>query len=156
MKPMPESVKSMWVGIPLANPGTSDRRFDIKLGCKEVIVALAIDYSWIGSPTIGTDVVAAALWRKSDTIPAGTIWDNADSPDMVWNRTEALNVVAESIRAGFADHIAFPRPIALIRPPRLWVETQVVTGVTYEARLYYLIREINDEDLAKLMVKDHA
>ena len=156
-QPMPESVKSVRVGVALPAAATpKSAKFEIKIGDDEVMILQAMEYSWYGTLQVGQNLVVAGLWRKSDEHPPGQIAENAGSPDMIWNRNEAISFVAESADAGRSGFVTFPRPLVLIRPPRLLLLTLTVTAVQYEARLYYALRRVSSDDLARLMVKDHA
>jgi len=153
---MPESVKWVAVHQYIATPtGETGFAFNLKLADDEVMMLLALHYWWSGVLAAGNGSVTLALWRKTDTDPSN-VFDEDDSPDMIWSEKHGLKWVTESLVASKARDITFPWPIVLIRPPRAIIGTGLFTAMRVTMRLYYTLREVREEDLARLMVKDHA
>ena len=155
-QPMPESVKSTRVGVPGIQAAKKGFKFPCLIAPDEVMILLAIDYWWHSILAVGNNVMQFGIWRKSDADCPSSIFASGGSPDMIFSRVEKTLHVAESIKQGDRDFITLPWPMVLIRPPRLMVETAVMTSFVLDMRLWYLLRNVNDVDLAKLMVKDHA
>lgn len=132
--------------------------FDIKIGPKEVMILMGLHYWWYGTLQIGDNVAHLGLWRKTDSDPSATVWSSGAFQDMMWHRVTCISegAAGESVVSGDAAEITFPYPIVLIRSPRALIEVQTVINVAWSMRLYYLLREVSNEELAKLMVKDHA
>ena len=151
---LPESVKVARAGmsVALTLEGTP---FPMHLGDNEVAILLSLYYWWYGALGAGSNNAGMGLWRKTDSDPPGGDL-LTDHTDMLWNIIESVEFVTESVVASGKDHIIFPWPLVLIRPPRLMTWMQVFASLRVEVRLFYLIQEISDEELAKLMVKDHA
>ncbi|KKL89745.1 hypothetical protein LCGC14_1911620 [marine sediment metagenome] len=157
-QPMPESVKVARAGHVIATPTTiAGEKFDIKIGPDEIMVLLAFHWWWraeLGAAGVG-DVVMG-LWRKSETMPPGNDCFE-ESPDMIWAQTDTIFTTAVGQDdLSNAAYITLPWPLTLIRPPQFVMRTTRLLNIRAEMRLYYLLREISNVDLAKLMVKDHA
>jgi len=153
--PLPESVKvALATFVPDATV-TGDT-FDMNLGINEVAVMLSLYYWWKGVPAAGGNFCRMAIWRKSDEKydPAGLVFNR--HTDIIWDLMEIYNFVTESVWCGGKGHVIFPWPVILIRPPRLLAQVALMTTPIVSARIYYLIQKVSDEELAKLMVKDHA
>ncbi len=155
-QPMPESVKSVRVGTNAVQAVMKGFKFEVLIAPDEVMILLAIDYWYHQANAVGVNIVEIGLWRKSDTDCHNTIFDGCSSPDMVFSRMTSDLAVAESIKMGDSAFITLPWPLVLIRPPRLMLKTTNITALLLDFRLWYLLRKVNDVDLAKLMVKDHA
>ena len=155
-QPLPESVKVARAAHDIVEPTTIDgQRFDIKMGPDEVMVLLAFHVWWTALSATGNNAVHMGLWRKSESMPQGTNCF-VSSPDMIWAEKDALFHDTVVTDGGKSQYIQLPWPMILIRPPQYCVRTVIMTNFFSEMRLYYLLRDVNDVDLAKLMVKDHA
>lgn len=131
--------------------------FDVKLGDNEVMILKAMHYWWYGLLQPGINVGHFGLWRKTDSDPPANVWVSGAKTDMVWHGLAGvLYAVGQSIRATEGETITFPDPLVLIRPPRLVMIMELVQAVNWSMRIYYVLRKVSDEQLAKLMVKDHA
>ncbi len=155
-QPMPESVKTARVGINGPVNVLSGFKFEVNIAPDEVMILLAIDYWYNYVSAVGANEIQHALWRKSETDAPNTIFDAGGSPDMLFSRIDKVIQIAESLKTADKEFISLPWPLILIRPPRLMCRTVAVTAFTLEWRLWYLLRKVNDVDLARLMVKDHA
>lgn len=156
VKSMPESVKWTEIHGLIATPGDENTPYKVKLGGDEVMILLGIHYWWHGTLTAAANAVHMGLWRKTDSDPPTNVYADGDSPDMVWSEEYVSEFVTESLVASKARDITFPRPIVLVRAPRAIFSMAALANVYYSMRLYYLLSEVSDVDLAKLMVKDHA
>ncbi len=151
-QPMPESVKVAPARLAL-DTGIKGVVFPMKLGVNEVAILLSLYYAAEMSGTAGYNILRYGLWRKSDTDPAAM---EDDHTDMIWETADVNMFITESISFLTKEHVVFPWPLTLIRAPRLVGLRSNTVGGSINMRLYYLTRTVKDEDLAKLMVKDHA
>ena len=148
---LPESVKIARAQLNL-DTSLEGAKFPVYLGDDEVAVLLSIYYYWSMAATAGFNVAQFGLWRKTDTDPAAM---ESDHTDMIWEGVSALSYVTESLQLSGSEHIILPWPLILVRAPRL-VGLRIGAIAAVYMRLYYLIQKVSDEELAKLMVKDHA
>lgn len=149
---LPESVKIARAGLPLALT-LEGLPFPVNLGQNEVMVLLSLYYTFEITVTVGFCTTRFGLWRKTDTNPAAM---QTDHTDMIWETGDARVYVNESTESSDREHVIFPWPLILIRPPRL-VGLRIQADASHvDMRLYYLIQKVSDEKLAELMVKDHA
>jgi hypothetical protein len=154
---LPETVKSIEVHALISEAAPLEgHKYDIKIARDEVMVLLSLYYWWYGVLNAGANTVNIGLWRKTDSNPPVGIWAAGALEDMVWSKQETVQFVTESVKASSSEHVIFPRPIVLIRPPRLLLRTSFITGVAFSVRLYYQLVNVTPEELTKLMVKDHA
>ena len=151
---LPESVKTCRTGIETTTSKTGSP-FPMTLGTDEIAILLSFYYWWRGVVAAGNNVINIGLWRKTDTdSPSAGL--TIDHTDMVWNLCENINFVTESVKQSGKEHVILPYPLVLIRAPRLEAYRSTFTAVAVEMRLFYFIEKVTDEELAKLMVKDHA
>lgn len=149
---MPESVKMASARLSL-DTGVTGVVFPLRLGMNEVAVLLSLYYAGYMLPTAGYNVLMFGLWRKSDTDPPAM---ESDHTDMLWETVDSRQYTTESLSFTVREHVIFPQPLALLRAPRL-VGTRLNTTAAYiNMRLFYFNRTVSDEELARLMVKDHA
>ena len=127
--------------------------FPMNLGPNEVIVLLSFYWNIIGSMNAGVNIGYMGLWRKTDSNPPAMVTGHTD---MIWSIRVQNYFTTESVISSWNEHVILPWPLVLIRPPRLIGLATVMTGVSMEMRLFHIIQEVTDEELAKLMVKDHA
>jgi len=127
--------------------------FPMNLGVNEVAILLSFYWSAIGTPVAGTNLGYIGLWRKTDADPAAIMVVHTD---MIWSLRVQILHVAETVRSSWHEHVILPWPLILIRAPRLIGLSDTFTAVTIQMRLFYTIQKVSDEELAKLMVKDHA
>lgn len=155
VQPMPESVKVARVGF---TPGGTlgGETFPMIMGDDEVVVLMSLDYWWRGTLAAGENRVEMGLWRKSDEANDPPLVPFIEHTDMIWGTVVSIDFTTESHANSGKDHIVFPWPMVLIRPPRFLARVLVLTGSLIEARLYYHTRKVTDIELARLMVKDHA
>ncbi|MBA7687601.1 hypothetical protein ES703_96065 [subsurface metagenome] len=148
---LPESVKMVRAQLSL-DTSMGGVKFPIHLGDDEVAVLLSLYWYWSMAATAGYNIVQLGLWRKTDTDPAAM---ESEHTDMIWEGVSALSYVTESLQLSGSEHIILPWPLILVRAPRL-VGLRIGAIAAVYMRLYYLIQKVSDEELAKLMVKDHA
>ncbi|MBA7682112.1 hypothetical protein ES703_90458 [subsurface metagenome] len=149
---LPESVKIARVELPL-DLALSGSPFPVNMGHDEIMVLLSLYCTWEMTATAGYDIVRFGLWRKSDTDPVAM---RTDHTDMIWETSDVRLFVTESMAFSSREHIVFPHPLVLIRPPRLVGLRVQTAGAHVDMRLYHIIRKVSSDELAKLMVKDHA
>lgn len=127
--------------------------FAMNMGKNEVILLMALDFSWSGIGAAGENIISVGLWKKTDTDPVTVITDHSD---MIWTRVIRVKHVAESIGTSGSEFLVFPAPLVLIRAPRIVGTSAVFTSPQTIMRIHYKILKVTDKDLAELMVKDHA
>ncbi|MBA7678312.1 hypothetical protein ES703_86585 [subsurface metagenome] len=150
---LPESVKTSRVSI-AADTSMGGVPFPMHLGDNEVAVLLSIWYFWYGAPTAASNIVYFGLWRKTDSDPSAM---GTAHTDMLWRLSEhVLSAVGGTVRTSGKGHVILPWPLILIRPPRLVGLRAAFASATVDMQLFYTIQKVSDEELAKLMVKDHA
>lgn len=153
---MPESVKTSYQVIIQAAPSPKEGSpFQILIGHDEVMVLLGLHYFWTMGFGAGNNVVDIGLWRKTDTDPTRSIPEETGD-DMIWSEEATVLFVTESISSSEHREFIFPKPLVLIRAPRLMWRYTVGTDFVLGMRLYYELREVTEVELAKLMIKDHA
>jgi len=148
-----ESLKSIGIDD-LGSLTITGVKAPIGLGNDEIIELMALDYNLaVSNMGVGSNSVCLGLYRKSEKLPRG-IGYNEDS-DMIWSLRWRQRFVTESLEASKNGHIAFPSSIMLIRPPQMVHRYSGYTGLVVHLRLYYKIRRVSKEEIAKLMLKDH-
>ena len=149
---LPETVKIAWAELSL-DTSISGSPFPLHLGVNEVAILLSFYYHWRGGSGVGDNLASVGIWRKTDTDPTGIFIAHTD---MIWTLSEGNRFIAESVWQSGKEHVILPWPLVLIRAPRLVGLREIFTSVTVDMRLFYIIQKVSDEELAKLMVKDHA
>lgn len=127
--------------------------FAMNMGKNEVILLMALDFSWNGVAAAGENIISVGLWKKTDTDPTTVITEHSD---MLWTRVIRVKHVAESVGSSGSEFLVFPAPLVLIRAPRIVGTSAVFTSPQTIMRLQYRILKVSDKDLAELMVKDHS
>lgn len=156
MSHLPETIKSIIAVYSAIEAVKVGKRFELALGPNEVMVVLAIDYNFHGTVAAGNNVIRWGLWRKTDALPAGSIHALAGSQDMIFSRISSAEFVTESLASSGDGFITLPWPLVLIRPPQLLYRTSDYATMSLMVRLWYVLHEVSNDELAKLMVKDHA
>ena len=160
---LPESVKFAKVSFGTTIGVNSVGGHDLKLmlGPKEIALLLSFrlvcpsglnnnfQFTWVlyrkslPAPLTLVDIGTIGFARKDDIFAVGVLQ----------MRTEA----GSGYVGGPTDDFTFPYPLVVVRNPALWIRN--IDGGADEpimAILYYLVQKVTDEELAKLMVKDHA
>lgn len=161
---LPETVKFAKIGyVCTADANTVDGRdFKLMLGPKEIALLLSIRVFIDFAPITDGEAVWA-LYRKS--LPAALTQDDMGATPHFWAEKDdicAYGCVRYKGEPGGGnagnqmDDYVFPHPLVVIRNPALWIINRQGSSFPHFAMLYYLTRTVTDEDLAKLMVKDHA
>jgi len=149
---LPESVKIARARLSL-DVSLAGVPFPLNLGTNEVAILLSFYYHWFGVATAAANTIYMGIWKKTDTNPPVI---STSHTDMIWNLIETLTFVTESLKQSGKEHVILPQPLVLVRAPRLVGFHASFTSATLEMRLFYRIQRVSDEELAKLMVKDHA
>lgn len=130
------------------------------LGEDEVAIVLAAKLAHRGAST--AHVQQWLSRRSTKKIPTDLTWANEagswqdDGSVFDWFasfKTEHTAVGVEN--RSCEEYKVYPYPIVLIRDPSMLVFSNMAT-VLCTVILYYLIEKVTNEQLAKLMVKDHA
>lgn len=147
---LPETVKIEKVSL-TCDGNVVTAKADWGIGPKEVAVLLAVRF--IVDTLPDNAVWFWALNRKSQGQPSEiTMAETAGLTDIIaGGGGSTLTKVGQFCAA---EDFTFPYPVILLRPSQIMVEG--TTGITCGAYLYYLVERVSDEDLAKLMVKDHG
>lgn len=130
----------------------------IDLGELEIALLLAYDLQFIMPPNIGNARASAYLTRE--TMPLDT-----DTGDVIarWATLKSV-IIAQGVvtndagNAGALDRCFYrvlPYPVILIRPPTIVVEGNNA-AIALNVILWYVRQEVTRDQLAHLMVKDHA
>lgn len=156
----PESVKVAIAGQAAPDTNVNAIRVPIIMGKNEVAIVLAVRA--IDSITTGTHnhIANWALWKKSDeTWPEADlkITSLAKNSDILIAGSFVTNTATQGGK-GYksVDDFIFPYPQVLLRPPQFLYQYDSQTGQKIGIMVYYVIQEVKDAELARLMVKDHA
>jgi len=158
---LPESVKIDTVALTLAATGNVyQAKLNLALGRNEVAVLLGTR-AILGLAGASSSLAARwALWKKSDADwPIGGLLTPAElaaETDIVASGVLTNLLTTSGRSAGpLSEDFLFPFPLVVIRPPQFIAETIVGTSYELGLHVYYLIQEVDDKTLAKLLVKDH-
>lgn len=128
------------------------------MGKKEVAILLGVRFviDELGG-AINDAYLRWALDRKSEGAPGSLLLeDTQDLTHIICGGGAVGVVVVEGATFGFmTEDFIFPYPVVLIRPSQIHLES-AYNGIKCGAYLYYVTQTVSDEQLAKLMVKDHA
>lgn len=154
---MPESVKVLTLAGRTENTQVGSTRIDWALGRNEIAIMLGIRVVFQNDIGLDNDL-NWAIFRKSEAEPPPTLILYAQQAlsDFVAGGRIATDISGPGLNAlNCSDDFLFPYPLVLIRPSQFLTESKS-SLVEWVAYLYYLTQEVTDEQLAKLMVKDHA
>lgn len=141
-------------------------KIPIALGDLEVALLHKIRVVCDQSQSASAWVMNWALWRKSDAdYTAGKeirVINVAEHGDFIaagsimnqYNLQGAAGLAQG--RYNLSDDFTFPKPMVVIRPPQILVKTAGTSGFIFGVLLYYTTLEVSKDELARLMVKDHA
>lgn len=157
---LPETIKVAKCGYPAgvpAGPGLTYIPVPVQMGPQEVALLHALQWI-IATAAPNADSLQSVLWRKS--LPAQkanllTTW-REDTDVIDYYATE--NYWGSDV--GYGDpykqiYKVLPRPLLLIRPPQL-VAVSATANTSVNLWLWYTVITVTDEELARLMIKDHA
>lgn len=155
---LPETVKVAHWYLAVSTGVVVSRAQIQGMGIGKNEVAILLGLKWIiDSDLSGVNfVLRMALWRKSDVA-----WQYGNlqqlniqyEKDIVWSmKTTRLDLNSMGKEE---DTFIFPYPVVLIRKPQI-IGHASLAAVTTGGFLYYVTEQVTDEQLAKLMVKDHA
>lgn len=130
-------------------------KFALNLGKNEVAELLAI-YQHANMAAVD-HVIRYGVYRKSDSAPVLADHD-ATSEDNNWILISAIHSGAATYLGPiiFDKMIKMPPGIVLVRSPRLVVESLQAILVVFVLTLYYRVKTVSNDELAKLMVKYHS
>lgn len=149
---LPESVKIEKIGDVQAGASIMQSRIDWGLGRHHVAILLAIRVV-LDAYAVAPDSWTWALYRKSEGAPADlTMPTLANLTDIIVSG--GCNKLSDTGWTSKVEDFVFPYPIVLIRPSQFLFLGSV--GLSYGAYMYYITQTVQDEVLAKLMVKDHG
>lgn len=138
----------------LASLTITGKKANLNIGEKEVIELRSLHYYMCAlGVAAGANSVYLGLYRKSEKLPKSIGYGN-DS-DEVWATRWVEKFVTESISLSKNGYIVFPKPILLLRPPQMVHQYSNFIGLDIQMRLYYTIKKLPSQELAKLMIKDH-
>jgi hypothetical protein len=148
-----ENLKSI-TAYDLGSPTIVGEKFNLNVGDKEVIEVRSLYcYMAVMGLTAGCNSVYLGLYRKSEKLPKNIGYK--DDGDMIWSTRWQRHFVTESVGSSKSEYIIFPKPIILLRPPQLVHQYNNFVSVVVQMRLYYTIKKLSSQELAKLMIKDH-
>lgn len=121
-------------------------------------VALLLATNWLLVNTVANRI-EALIWRKAHPATKGNIFAQFVIEEDVIDYEQ--NFMVSTTAAGewqgtVARYKVYPQPLVLIRPPQLVTVGLVGTSGLVVVTCYYTLQRVTDEQLAKLMVKDHA
>lgn len=152
MARLPETVKIARVGLSATTNFEGDRA-PINLGRDEVVLLMSLYYWWSAFLSAGENIINIGLWKRTDTDPPAVLTDHTD---LIWSTRHVKKFVTESVSASGNELIHFPKPLILIRPPRVIASRAIATSATVDVRLFYQILKVSKDQMAMLMMKDHA
>lgn len=132
-------------------------RIPVSLGSDEVGLLMASNIQ-VDQQTAGSNYVKSWIYKKSEKVPTKTDWINTGwlSDDSVMDYSLYRQVQATAVGFGITssrDYKVYPEPLIFIRPPSLLT----YGGAAYlELFLWFKTVKMTKEQIAKLMVKDHA
>lgn len=151
---MIKAMRTIEAVVPALEIAVAGVPFGLKLGDKEVMAVWSMYYWAILGLAAGASQVWMGLWRKTDSNPETADWTRKS--DFLWDRICSHHFITESLEADDSEQVGFDPPLVLIRAPRLVARRSTAASGTVKMRLYYTIEKVTDEELARLMVKDHA
>ncbi|MBA7681229.1 hypothetical protein ES703_89566 [subsurface metagenome] len=152
---LPASVKVAKSSINCTNAIVYDE-IPIYPGEKEVALLLATNWLLV-SPVANR--LEGLIWKKAHpAVKANIFTQYVQEEDVIdYEQTFIISTTAEGIWQGsIGRYKAYPQPLVLIRPPQLVTIGLVMTSGIVVVTCYYVFQRVTDEQLAKLMVKDHA
>lgn len=153
---LPETVKRAQITIFSSGAGSQDqKKLPIKPGDKEVAILLGCQFTLVGSNI--SFFYRTGIYKKSDVTPAmsGGYTDFDSNEHWIYVQPDVQVPSVAGSRA-IRWQFFFPYPIVLLRPPQ-WCGYAIddTGGWRATCLAYYLLQKVTDEQLAKLMVKDH-
>ena len=152
---LPESVKTGKVTIYSSGAGSSDhKKLPILPGEDEVAILLGCQFTVVGSAA--SFFFRNGIFKKSEEVPDLTGFAKYD-PNEHWIYLQPdIQIPSVAGSRAVVWTFFFPYPVVLIRPPQFSGYAVDDTGSWRMTCLaYYLLQNVTDEQLAKLMVKDH-
>ena len=156
---LPEIVRVARVGVTTIN-GMVAAPVKLAVGKDEVAVLLAVRFKIDDmSGGVNDATLRWCIYRKSEgDPPEGSLitQDIQDNDDIIaGGGFYAVLVTSGAVFGTLTEDFVFPYPVVLVRPCQVLFETSYV-GIQCGMYLYYLRQKIGDDDLTKLLVKDHA
>lgn len=137
-------------------------KLPVHMGKNEILVVLAARFVFEPTTSEHDMMILWGMWRKSEaTWPHTTlsILNLAEEADIVASggMVQASSVGATGISIGtITEDFVFPYPLVLIRAPQILFESPDNSEFPVGLWVYYLTQRVTDDELAALMVKDHA
>lgn len=154
---LPASVKVEKVGF--AAKGLESAPIEWAMGKNEVAILLAVRFVADFMKDAADDVnIRWVLDRKSDFVPDNLLLANTymNTHFVAGGGMVAVLVTEGGLFNRTSEDFVFPYPLIMVRPSQFHVEVSGEVTVYCGAYLYYLTQRVSDEQLAGLLVKNHA